>query len=237
LPVTFSDFLHYGVRRPQIGPALHELVVLGFAEITKPGRAGNAQFRQPHRFRLTYRHTGCDDPTHEWRRIATMEQAKKLAKELREEGRKKRKSSDGRRTSSGYGRGYRNHGSHAVTTGHGSHPVTTFESFGVGAPGRATFQEAEGETAMMIETTMVGRASGAVEVIHDADRCYGFLRRSGCGYAAWWSGERFDDRYIGEFASKASAIDAVVKAAAGSSPPDDQQVLRLLVALEGQDRC
>jgi len=107
----------------------------------------------------------------------------------------------------------------------------------VGAPGRATFQEAEGETAMMIETTMVGRASGAVEVIHDADRCYGFLRRSGCGYAAWWSGERFDDRYIGEFASKASAIDAVVKAAAGSSPPDDQQVLRLLVALEGQDRC
>src|SRR5262245_34398025 len=51
LPVTYDDFAHYGVRRHQVGPALHALVVLGFVEI-KPGRAGRAEFRQPHRFRL-----------------------------------------------------------------------------------------------------------------------------------------------------------------------------------------
>jgi len=82
LPVTYDDFVHYGAHRYRIAPALHELVTMGFVEITKRGRAGNAEFRQPHHFRLTYRHTARDEPTDEWRRIATMEQAKKLEKQL-----------------------------------------------------------------------------------------------------------------------------------------------------------
>lgn len=65
---------------------------------------------------------------------------------------------------------------------------------------------------------MIGRSRSAVEVIHDEDRCYGFLRSNGTGYKAWWSGERFDDHFIGEFTDKALAIDAVVKAATETSP-------------------
>ena len=65
---------------------------------------------------------------------------------------------------------------------------------------------------------MVGSGRTAVEVIRDDDRCYGFLRRNGIGYSAYWSGERFDDHFIGEFTDKTLAIDAVVKAAMGDDP-------------------
>src|SRR5262249_12787830 len=211
LPVTYDDFVHYGVRRHQVGPALHELAVLGFVEI-KPGRAGIAPFRQPHRFRLTYRHTSRDEPTNEWRQIATMEEAKKLGKEIRKVGRKKRKFSDGCGTDSSDGRGHQNHSPTSVTTGHSPTSVTTFESFGVGAAGRGPLQEPETNPRMTIRTTVIGRGAGIVEVIHDDERCYGFLRRNGTGYEAYWSGERFDDHFIGEFTDKTLAIDAVVKA-------------------------
>jgi hypothetical protein len=49
-------------------------------------------------------------------------------------------------------------------------------------------------------------------------RCYGFLRRRGSNYEAWWSGNKFDDHLIAEFADKALAIEAVVKAATGDDP-------------------
>ena len=78
LPVTFNDFVHYGVRRHAIAPALRDLEALGFIEITERGRAGNAEFRQPHKFRLTYRHVARANPTDEWRRIKTPEQANAL---------------------------------------------------------------------------------------------------------------------------------------------------------------
>ena len=66
-----------------IAPAIRELVALKFIEITKPGRAGNAEFRAPNLFRLTYRHTKREEPSHDWRRIATTEQATKLARQAR----------------------------------------------------------------------------------------------------------------------------------------------------------
>ena len=57
LPVTFDDFQRYGIDRHAIAPAIRELVALGFIEITEHGRAGNADWRSPNRFRITYKHT------------------------------------------------------------------------------------------------------------------------------------------------------------------------------------
>src|SRR6516165_8922526 len=63
LPVTYDDFERYGIHRHAIGPAIRETVALGFAEITERGRAGNAEFRSPHKFRLTYFRVGRAPPT------------------------------------------------------------------------------------------------------------------------------------------------------------------------------
>jgi hypothetical protein len=67
-------------------------------------------------------------------------------------------------------------------------------------------------THVSLWTVMIGREWSGIEVIHDGERCYGFLRRSVSGHRAWCSGEHFNDHYIGEFNNKAVAIDAVVKA-------------------------
>jgi hypothetical protein len=83
LPVTYDDFERYGVHRHQIRKALREIEALGFAEITERGRAGNAEFRSPHKFRLTYFHVGRAPPTNEWQRIKTVEEAQALARTAR----------------------------------------------------------------------------------------------------------------------------------------------------------
>jgi len=70
LPVTYDDFERYGIHRHCIGPAIREVVALGFVEITEHGRAGNAEWRRPHLFRLTYRPTKYE-PTNEWEKVKT----------------------------------------------------------------------------------------------------------------------------------------------------------------------
>lgn len=84
LPVTFADFEQYGMDRHAIAPALREAQALGFLQITERGRAGNAEFRAPNMFRLTYRDTQHADPTHEWRHIRTIEDAQTIAKRARD---------------------------------------------------------------------------------------------------------------------------------------------------------
>jgi hypothetical protein len=79
LPVTFDDFHRFHIHRHAIAPAIREVVALGFVEITKAGRAGNADYRTPNKFRLTYRLTDHDDPPNEWRRIKTYEDALLIA--------------------------------------------------------------------------------------------------------------------------------------------------------------
>jgi hypothetical protein len=70
LPVTFDNFVDYGVHRNSIAPALREVQALGFAEI-QHGRGGNAEYRAPNLFRLTYEPTKKDiAPTNEWKRFA-----------------------------------------------------------------------------------------------------------------------------------------------------------------------
>ncbi len=85
LPCTYDDFERYGLHRRSIAPAVRELEALGFIRLTQRGCAGNAQFRQPSFYRLTFRHTKDDtgDGSHEWRRIETIEQAETLASAAR----------------------------------------------------------------------------------------------------------------------------------------------------------
>jgi hypothetical protein len=68
-----------------------------------------------------------------------------------------------------------------------------------------------------IETTAVGKGADAVEVIHDCERCYGYLRCRSQSWGAWWSGDRFDDHYIGEFPTEAAAIEHLAFVIPGDS--------------------
>lgn len=67
LPCTYDDFARFGIRRKSVADALTELVGLGFVEITEQGRGGNAAYRHPSRYRLTYLHTKKAAATDEWK--------------------------------------------------------------------------------------------------------------------------------------------------------------------------
>jgi hypothetical protein len=85
LPCTYEDFEKYGMDRHAIGPAIREAEALGFIQVTVRGCAGNAQWRTPNLFRLTYRPTKhCHgDGSHEWMRIESIEQAEAIARAAR----------------------------------------------------------------------------------------------------------------------------------------------------------
>src|SRR5262249_46295166 len=82
LPITYDDFQRYGIHRHCIAQGIRECAALGFLEITEAGRAGNADWRKPNLFRLTYKHTNHTGPTHEWRKI-TADEAKAVARAAR----------------------------------------------------------------------------------------------------------------------------------------------------------
>jgi hypothetical protein len=79
LPCTYQHFHEYGIHRHAIGPGIRECVALGFVEITEPGRAGNAEFRAPNLFRLTYRATRAEGPTDDWRSFESIAGAEAIA--------------------------------------------------------------------------------------------------------------------------------------------------------------
>jgi hypothetical protein len=79
LPVTYADFEDFGIDRHAIGPAINECEALGLIEVTERGRSGNAEFRTPSLYRLTYRYTDKAGPSDEWRGYDTIEQAKAVA--------------------------------------------------------------------------------------------------------------------------------------------------------------
>jgi hypothetical protein len=98
LPVTFDDFEEYGIHRHSIAPAIRECEALGFIEITQRGVAANAEFRSPHYYRLTYLNALAREPaTHEWREIATKEEADMRARFARNTRAEKQKPSGGKR--------------------------------------------------------------------------------------------------------------------------------------------
>jgi hypothetical protein len=86
LPVTTEDFVQYGMHRTSVAPAIREVDALGFIRITERGHGGNAEYRSPNRFRLTYAHardSKRSPPTDEWRRIKTLEEANQIARTAR----------------------------------------------------------------------------------------------------------------------------------------------------------
>jgi hypothetical protein len=91
LPVTYDDFENFGIHRHSIAPAINELVALGFVQVTELGRAGNAEWRSPSKYRLTYRHSyeGAN-PTNEWKRIQTLDDAERIVRTARKTSRKTR---------------------------------------------------------------------------------------------------------------------------------------------------
>jgi len=85
LPVTYDHFMEYGLNRHAIGPAIRELVALGFITVQE-GCAGNASHRIPNKYGLTYRGPEglLSEGTDEWRKIATVKEADQLAASARQ---------------------------------------------------------------------------------------------------------------------------------------------------------
>jgi hypothetical protein len=86
LPVTFEDFTDYGIHHNAIAPAIREAEALGFIRITERGRGGNAEHRQPNKFFLTFAHgrdSRASPPTHDWRKIETLDEAIEIAQAAR----------------------------------------------------------------------------------------------------------------------------------------------------------
>lgn len=102
LPVTYDDFEQYGIDRHSIAPAIREAAALGFIEVTRPGRAGNAEWRLPTLYRLTYAVTKDVPQTHEWRKIGDIIEAEQIAKMARMS--KKQRPGGGKPTSPGEGK-------------------------------------------------------------------------------------------------------------------------------------
>jgi hypothetical protein len=84
LPVTKLDFVEYGISPRLVAPAIREAEALGFIRVTERGRGGNAEYRQPNLFFLTFANSKSSSaPTHEWRKIKTIEEAEAIAKAAR----------------------------------------------------------------------------------------------------------------------------------------------------------
>jgi len=86
LPVTTDQFVSYGMHRTSVAPAIREAEALGFIRVTEGGRGGNAEYRTPNKFFLTFAHARNSrsiPPTHDWRRIKTVEEAQRMAQAAR----------------------------------------------------------------------------------------------------------------------------------------------------------
>jgi hypothetical protein len=135
LPVTYDDFERYGIHRHAIRPAIQEAVALGFLEITKQGRAGNAEFRSPNVFRLTFRPAKGsygNDGTHEWRLIDETS-ARSIAAAARKAKPQKTKFRWRKATVLGDESPHRKSSIHSAensTTMHGAETTTTFDISG-----------------------------------------------------------------------------------------------------------
>jgi hypothetical protein len=131
LPVTYDNFEQFGIHRHAIGAAIREVVALGFVEITDPGRAGNADWRKPNLFRLTFRNTKYA-PTHEWRKI-TEEQAEQIARTARTAPPQKTKHQWRKMPNLSGGNRHRKrqiHSTETTTTGHSTETTTTLDISG-----------------------------------------------------------------------------------------------------------
>jgi len=96
LPCTYNHFEEYGMNRKCIGPAIRECEALGFIEVTERGYAAT-DFKKPSLYRLTWKHTDAHEPTNEWRRIKTAEEAAEVAGKARKRKGIKKQNASGRK--------------------------------------------------------------------------------------------------------------------------------------------
>jgi hypothetical protein len=137
LPVTYDDFQKYGLHRQAIYPAIRETVALGFVEITEQGVAGNAEFRKPNKFRITYRAADgvLGDGSHEWKRVGDDDAQRIAAQARREKPTQKQNLKYGSRQKSVL-KPYRKrqiHSTETTTTSHSTETTTTLDISGVKA--------------------------------------------------------------------------------------------------------
>jgi hypothetical protein len=131
LPVTYDDFEQFGIHRHAIAPAIREVVALGFVEITEAGRAGNAEWRKPNLFRITYRNTKYS-PTDEWKKIAE-DKAEFIASSARAARPRKTKSQWRKTPNLSGGNRHRKrqiHSAETATTSHSTETTTTLDISG-----------------------------------------------------------------------------------------------------------
>lgn len=95
LPVTFDDFVAYGLHRSAIAPALAELEALGFIDITQRGVAARAaDDRRPNKFRLLTRPwEKKGSPRPRWDKFETLKDAEAAADEARHSAAKEKSAS------------------------------------------------------------------------------------------------------------------------------------------------
>jgi hypothetical protein len=84
LPVTFDQFVEFGVHRHAISPALREGEALGLFIVTERGRASAGEFRSPNKYMLPYLYCGSNPPINEWKKIKTIEEAELIARRARD---------------------------------------------------------------------------------------------------------------------------------------------------------
>lgn len=114
LPVTYENFEAYGIDRQAIAPAIREAEALGFIEVTERGRAGNADFRKPNLFRLTYRdRTGGYDGSNEWLRFKSIPEAMFCARAARQACSRNTRNQCGKNSSIGVEKHTRNREFHS----------------------------------------------------------------------------------------------------------------------------
>jgi hypothetical protein len=87
LPLTYEQLERHGMDRHAIAPAIREAAALGFVAITQSGCGGNAEFRRPTLYRITFLlgRAGCPEPTHDWRKFKTVEEARVAAQMARDQ--------------------------------------------------------------------------------------------------------------------------------------------------------
>ncbi len=165
LPVTYDDFANYGVHRHSIRPAINELVALGFLEITRAGRAGNAEFRESNLFRLTYRPSkgAPADGSHEWKAIKSDEEAERLAKAARLEKSKNQCRKSTRPSDENRHRKSKVHSTESITTTHSSESVTTFDISGRVSPAEPAREARPPQGAVASEPAETDAAAGVDE--------------------------------------------------------------------------
>jgi len=134
-------------------------------EITRVGRAGNAEFRLPNQFRLTYRASKGvpGDGSHEWKAVKSEEEAERLAKAARVEKsknqcRKSPASSDENRH-----RKSKIHSTESITTTHSSEIVTTFDISGRVSPAEPAREARPPHGAVASEPAETDAAAGVDE--------------------------------------------------------------------------